>query len=171
MVSCTRPMVRWPQSGTSQQQSSGPASHACTNNDHIEGHDLLHSSSWVSYQRNVTRRSRVSSLCCRGRPIRGDHWRPRWRNKLSRALSRYEKHRNRETYPALDWTLGLTCLRGINEMEERLFTAIGTDQREASAFFGMITGVVPMGSFFSPPHLIRLIGVKDFLRLACARSR
>lgn len=91
--------------------------------------------------------------------------------KLSRALSRYEKHRNRETYPALDWTLGLTRLRGINEMEERLFTAIGTDKREASAFFGMITGVVPMGSFFSPPHLIRLIGVKDFLRLARARSR
>jgi 2-polyprenyl-6-methoxyphenol hydroxylase-like FAD-dependent oxidoreductase len=91
--------------------------------------------------------------------------------KLSRALSRYEKHRNRETYPALDWTLGLTRLRGINDMEERLFTAIGTDKREASAFFGMITGVVPMGSFFSPPHLIRLIGVKDFVRLARARSR
>jgi hypothetical protein len=52
-----------------------------------------------------------------------------------------------------------------------LFTAIGRDKREASAFFGMITGVVPMGSFFSPPHLIRLLGVKDFLRLARARSR
>jgi flavin-dependent dehydrogenase len=35
--------------------------------------------------------------------------------KLSRALSRYEKHRNRETYPALDWTLGLTRLGGVNE--------------------------------------------------------
>jgi len=62
-------------------------------------------------------------------------------------------------------------LRGVNEMEERLFSAIGTDKREASAFFGMITGVVPMGSFFSPPHLIRLLGVKDFLRLARTRSR
>jgi hypothetical protein len=76
-----------------------------------------------------------------------------------------------ETYPALDWTLGLTRLGGVNEMEERLFTAIGTDKREASAFLGMITGVVPMGSFFSSSHLIRLIGVKDFLRLARARSR
>jgi hypothetical protein len=28
-----------PQSGTSQQQSSGSASYPCTNNDHIEGHD------------------------------------------------------------------------------------------------------------------------------------
>ena len=90
--------------------------------------------------------------------------------KLSRALSGYERHRNRETYPALDWTLGLARLRGVNNMEERLFAAIDTDKREASAFFGMITGVVQMGSFFSPPHLIRLIGVKDFLRLSRARS-
>jgi hypothetical protein len=105
--------------------------------------------------------------CCQGAIIGGLGG----ATKLSRALSRYEKHRNRETYPVLDWKLGLTRLGGVNEMEERLFTAIGTDKREASAFFGMITGVVPMGPFFSPPHLIRLIGVKDFLRLARARSR
>jgi hypothetical protein len=40
-----------------------------------------------------------------------------------------------------------------------------------SQFFGMLTGVVPMRSFFSPAHLIRLIGVRDFLHLARARSR
>jgi 2-polyprenyl-6-methoxyphenol hydroxylase-like FAD-dependent oxidoreductase len=89
---------------------------------------------------------------------------------LTRALIRYEKQRNRETYPALDWTLGLTRLRGVNEIEERLFAAIGADKRETSEFFGMITGAVPMRSFFSAPHLIRLIGVKDFVRLARARS-
>ena len=90
---------------------------------------------------------------------------------LTRALIKYEKQRNRETYPALDWTLGLTCLRGVNEMEERLFAAIGGDKREASEFFGMMTGAFPMGSFFRPAHLIRLIGVKNFVRLARARSR
>jgi len=42
---------------------------------------------------------------------------------------------------------------------------------ETSQFFGMLTGVVPMRSFFSPAHLIRLIGLKDFLRPARARSR
>jgi hypothetical protein len=62
-------------------------------------------------------------------------------------------------------------LRGVNEMEERLFAAIGADKREASEFFGMMTGAFPMGSFFRPAHLIRLIGVKDFVRLARARSR
>jgi 2-polyprenyl-6-methoxyphenol hydroxylase-like FAD-dependent oxidoreductase len=90
---------------------------------------------------------------------------------LSRALIRYEKQRNHEIFPALDWTLGLTRMRGVTQTEERLFAAIGADKREASTFLGMITGAVPMGSFFSPPHLMRLIGVRDFLRLARARSR
>ena len=90
---------------------------------------------------------------------------------LTRALIKYERQRNRESYPALDWTLGLTRLRGVNEVEERLFAAIGSDKREASEFFGMMTGALPMGAFFRPSHLIRLIGVKDFIRLVRARSR
>ena len=90
---------------------------------------------------------------------------------LSRALAGYEKQRNRETSPALDWTLNLARLRGVSEVEERLFAAIGADQAEASNFLGFVTGVVPMRSLFSPAHLVRLVGVRDFLRLARARSR
>jgi len=90
---------------------------------------------------------------------------------LPGALARYEKQRNRETKPAFNWTLDVANLRGLNEIEEELFRTIGADKAETSQFFGMLTGVVPMRSFFSPAHLIRLIGVKDFLRLARARSR
>jgi 2-polyprenyl-6-methoxyphenol hydroxylase-like FAD-dependent oxidoreductase len=90
---------------------------------------------------------------------------------LPGALARYEKQRNRETKPAFNWTLDVATLRGVNEIEEQLFRTIGADDVETSQFFGMLTGVVPVRSFFSPAHLIRLIGVKDFLRLACARSR
>ncbi len=90
---------------------------------------------------------------------------------LGSALARYGKLRNRETSPAFDWTVNLAHLRGVSEVEERLFAAIGADQAEASSFLGFLTGVVPMRSFFSPTHLIRLIGLKDFARLARARSR
>jgi 2-polyprenyl-6-methoxyphenol hydroxylase-like FAD-dependent oxidoreductase len=90
---------------------------------------------------------------------------------LPGALTRYEKQRNRETKPAFNWTLDVAALRGVNEIEEELFRTIGADEAETSQFFGMLTGVVPMRSFFSPAHLIRLIGVKDFLRLARTRSR
>jgi 2-polyprenyl-6-methoxyphenol hydroxylase-like FAD-dependent oxidoreductase len=90
---------------------------------------------------------------------------------LPGALASYEKQRNRETKPAFDWTLGVANLRGLNEIEEELFRTIGAEEAETSQFFNMLTGVVPMRSFFSPAHLIRLIGVKDFLRLARARSR
>ena len=90
---------------------------------------------------------------------------------LNGALTSYEKRRNRETSPAYNWTVDLARLRGVNDIEQRLFTAIGANEVEASTFFGMLTGAVPMRSFFSPAHLIRLIGCKDFLRLARARSR
>jgi hypothetical protein len=52
-----------------------------------------------------------------------------------------------------------------------MFAAIGADEGEASNFLGFLTGVVPMRSFFTPAHLVRLVGVKDFLQLARARSR
>jgi flavin-dependent dehydrogenase len=81
---------------------------------------------------------------------------------LNRELSRYERQRNRETNPAIDWTLNLARLRGATEIEERLFTTLGADQVEASNFLGFMTGVVPMRSFFSPAHLVRLVGVRDF---------
>jgi hypothetical protein len=90
---------------------------------------------------------------------------------LNQALIRYEKQRNRETSPDFDWTLNLARLQGVSEVEERLFAAIGADQAEATNFLGFLTGVVPMRSIFSPTHLVRLVGVKDFLRLARGRSR
>jgi 2-polyprenyl-6-methoxyphenol hydroxylase-like FAD-dependent oxidoreductase len=93
------------------------------------------------------------------------------RNDLDGALTGYQKQRDRETKPDFDWTLNLAHLRGVSDVEERLFAAIGTDEREASHFFGVITGAIPMRAFFSPLHLIRLIGMKDFLKLARARSR
>ena len=90
---------------------------------------------------------------------------------LDRALTRFEKQRDRETNPDFDWTVNLARLRGVSGVEERLFAAIGADQAEASNFLGFLTGVVPMRSIFRPGHLVRLVGVKDFLRLARARSR
>jgi 2-polyprenyl-6-methoxyphenol hydroxylase-like FAD-dependent oxidoreductase len=90
---------------------------------------------------------------------------------LTRSLTSYEKQRNRETAPDFEWTLGLARLRGVHDIEERLFATIGADHREAVNFFGTLTGVVSKRSFFSPPHLVRLIGWRDFFRLARARSR
>ena len=67
--------------------------------------------------------------------------------------------------------MNLAQLRGVSEVEERLFAAIGADHAEASNFLGFLTGVVPVRSIFSPGLLVRLVGVRDLLRLARARSR
>ncbi len=93
------------------------------------------------------------------------------RQGLRRVMKGYEKQRNVQTKPAFDWTLDVAQLRGVSPIEERLFRAIGADQGESSNFFGMLTGTVPMRSFFSRSHLIRLVGVRDFLALGRAGSR
>jgi 2-polyprenyl-6-methoxyphenol hydroxylase-like FAD-dependent oxidoreductase len=93
------------------------------------------------------------------------------RQRLRGAMKSYEKQRNVQTKPAFDWTLDVAQLRGVSPIEERLFRAIGADQVESSNFFGMLTGTVPVRSFFSPSHLIRLVGMRDFLDLARTRFR
>jgi hypothetical protein len=45
---------------------------------------------------------------------------------------------------------------------------VGTSRQQPSSAAGMITGVLPMGSFFRPPHLVRFIEVE--LSPSCARS-
>jgi 2-polyprenyl-6-methoxyphenol hydroxylase-like FAD-dependent oxidoreductase len=90
---------------------------------------------------------------------------------LERALARYEKQRNRETKPAFDFTVGLANLGGVSATEERMFAAIGATDQEASLFLGALTGTVPMRRFFTPSHIIRLVGVRDFVRLARTRPR
>jgi 2-polyprenyl-6-methoxyphenol hydroxylase-like FAD-dependent oxidoreductase len=89
---------------------------------------------------------------------------------LNKALARYEKQRNHETLPVFKFTVGLANLRAVSAAEERMFAAIGASDQEASQFFGTLTGTVPMRQFFTPGHLVRLVGVRDFLRLARQRA-
>ena len=53
---------------------------------------------------------------------------------LNQALTGFEKQRDRETNPNFDWTLNLAQLRGVSEVEERLFAAIGADHAEVCNF-------------------------------------
>jgi hypothetical protein len=50
--------------------------------------------------------------------------------------------------------------------ERQMFAALAADPDETERFFGVLTGVHPPAAVFSPPHLIRLLGPRGFLRLA-----
>jgi len=88
-----------------------------------------------------------------------------------RALRGYRKARDGQTRTIYGFTAGLAALRGTGPAEERLFEAIGSDPATGTRFFGAISGAEPVGRFFAPPNLVRLVGVRGFLALARSRPR
>jgi 2-polyprenyl-6-methoxyphenol hydroxylase-like FAD-dependent oxidoreductase len=89
----------------------------------------------------------------------------------TRALRAHRKERDAATAAAYSFTAGLTALRGVSPAEERLFEAISADPAEGTRFLAAIAGAEPTNRFFSPPNLIRLVGLRGFLALAKSRPR
>jgi 2-polyprenyl-6-methoxyphenol hydroxylase-like FAD-dependent oxidoreductase len=89
----------------------------------------------------------------------------------TRTLRAHRKDRDAATGAAYSFTAGLTALRGASSAEERLFEAIAADPASGTRFLAAIAGAEPTNRFFSPPHLIRLVGLRGFLALARSRPR
>jgi len=70
-----------------------------------------------------------------------------------------------------DLTVGLARFADQSPAEAAMFEAIATSQHEADGFIAVLSGVMPPGRFFAPPHLIKLVGVRRFVQLARSRPR
>ncbi|MGZ4499001.1 MAG: NAD(P)/FAD-dependent oxidoreductase [Nocardioidaceae bacterium] len=90
---------------------------------------------------------------------------------LPRALEGYVRERDRQTRGMFDFTVGLTALRTPVPAERDLFAAIAASPAEADRFLGVLSGAVPPPAYFSPRHLVGLVGVRGFSRLARTRPR
>ena len=83
-----------------------------------------------------------------------------------RALAGYRRKRDRAALPMYRFTRRLARLAPMRPGERELFAALAADPRETQAFFGVLTGACPPTAVFTPPHLIRLLGLRGFLRLS-----
>jgi flavin-dependent dehydrogenase len=86
--------------------------------------------------------------------------------RMDRALAGYRRQRDRAALPMYRFTRQLAGLAPARAAERELFAALAADQREIERFFGVLTGVHAPAAVFSPPHLIRLLGLRGVLRLA-----
>jgi 2-polyprenyl-6-methoxyphenol hydroxylase-like FAD-dependent oxidoreductase len=86
--------------------------------------------------------------------------------RLDRALAGYRRRRDRAALPMYRFTRQLARLAPMRPVERELFAALAADPGETERFFGVLTGVHAPTAVFSPPHLIRLLGMRGFLRLA-----
>lgn len=70
-----------------------------------------------------------------------------------------------------DFTARIAALNPPAPAEIALFQALSQRQEDSGAFFGALTGAVPMREFMSPKNIIRVVGVRGFARLIRGRAR
>jgi 2-polyprenyl-6-methoxyphenol hydroxylase-like FAD-dependent oxidoreductase len=89
---------------------------------------------------------------------------------LAAALREYHRARDAARRPMYDLTTKLAAFRP-DPAGDLLFPAIAGDPEQVSRFLGVLTGAVPVGDFFAPGNLRRLLGVRGLARLLFAGLR
>jgi flavin-dependent dehydrogenase len=90
---------------------------------------------------------------------------------LDQAFGQYHRARDKAARPMYDFTARIAALTPPTGAEIALFQALSQRQEDSDAFFGALTGAVPMREFMSPKNMIRLVGVRGFTRLMLSQAR
>jgi len=77
---------------------------------------------------------------------------------LEAALVDYERSRNEASRPLYELTYELAALATPSPEQQALFGALRSDQEQTNRFFGTIAGTVPVGDFFAPENIARIVG-------------
>jgi flavin-dependent dehydrogenase len=81
------------------------------------------------------------------------------RRTLNEALAEYEQKRNQAVLPIYYYTLQLADLAAPPPPEmQQLLGAMRENPQATNRFFGTIAGTMPVGEFFAPEHIARIVG-------------
>jgi 2-polyprenyl-6-methoxyphenol hydroxylase-like FAD-dependent oxidoreductase len=90
---------------------------------------------------------------------------------LEAAMLGYEEERNKETLPMYEFTAQVASFEPASPEQEMMFAALEKKPQEAARFFGAFSGSVPLNEFFSPPSLLRILGVGGMGRIVLGRMK
>jgi flavin-dependent dehydrogenase len=90
---------------------------------------------------------------------------------LDKALGQYHQARDKAARPMYDFTARIAAINPPTLAEMALFQALSQRQEDSDAFFGALTGAVPLREFMSPKNLVRLVGVRGFTKLILGQAR
>jgi 2-polyprenyl-6-methoxyphenol hydroxylase-like FAD-dependent oxidoreductase len=79
------------------------------------------------------------------------------REPMEDALASYEERRNEDSMPMYEFTYDLAKMEPPPPEMQQLFGALAGNEKESSQFFGVMAGTVPVGEFFAPENLERII--------------
>ena len=89
---------------------------------------------------------------------------------LSKALDQYHRARDKAALPMYNFTVRLAAIKPPTPAEMALFQALSQRQEDSDAFFGALTGSVPLREFMSPGNIVRLVGVRGFTKLVLGQA-
>jgi glycine/D-amino acid oxidase-like deaminating enzyme len=77
---------------------------------------------------------------------------------LEAAMAGYQRQRDAAAIPVYDFTTGLASFAPPPPEAVRLFQALERQPAEVDRFLGAITGSIPLGRYFAPANLLRVLG-------------
>jgi hypothetical protein len=89
---------------------------------------------------------------------------------LGMALGQYHRARDKAARPMYDFTARLAAINPPTPAEMALFRALSQRQEDSDAFFGALTGSVPLREFMSPRNMVRLVGVHGITKLMLGQA-
>jgi flavin-dependent dehydrogenase len=90
---------------------------------------------------------------------------------LDKALGQYHRARDKAARPMYDFTARIAALNPPTSAEMALFQAVAQSQEDSDAFFGALTGALPLREFMSPKNVVRLVGVRGLITLIRSQAR
>jgi 2-polyprenyl-6-methoxyphenol hydroxylase-like FAD-dependent oxidoreductase len=87
------------------------------------------------------------------------------------ALAEYQRERDRAALAMYQFTAEVASFAPPRPEQLMLLDALSQRPREVDRFLGVLAGAVPIGEFFGPRHLLRLLGPRRMLKAGRARRR
>ena len=70
-----------------------------------------------------------------------------------------------------EFTNELAAFRPLRVEHRLLFDALAGKPAEVDQFLAMLTGALPIADYFSPRHLLHVLGLRGMMRAALAQRR
>ncbi len=92
------------------------------------------------------------------------------RQPLEDALAGYEQQRNAATRAMYQFNLDVAAMKPLAPEQKTLFAALAKNPAGASQFLGVVSGAVPINSYFAPGNLFKIIGPFGMTRMLLSRA-
>ncbi|HJZ10256.1 MAG TPA: hypothetical protein VJ283_19370, partial [Trebonia sp.] len=87
---------------------------------------------------------------------------------LSASLAEHQRRRDTAIRPMYDFTVRLARFATPSVAERQLLAAIARQPAEVDRFLGAFAGVLPAGSYFSVPNMLRILGPRGVTKTVAA---